>query len=145
VNAEAINFEEDDFDRSWRPDKGDPNPLVGLFQKLIRATDSNGNRVPVAVLKDKAGTRWGVWIYWDILREEFQRERPRIGEETTVWKSTEKEKSKTGRGYWKFAARTPRSDQATLSWDELAPTSEPELPADPPATKPEDDGDDVPW
>jgi hypothetical protein len=143
--AEGINFEEDDFDKSWRPEKDHLNPLVGTFMKLIRATDSNGTRVPVAILKDKADTRFAEWIYWNILLEEFQHERPRTGGEVTVWRSPEKATSKTGRGYWKFVVRTPRSDQATLSWDDVAPTSEPELPADPPATKPVGDGDDIPW
>ena len=61
--------------QSWRPDEGHPNPIVGELVRIDDASTAYQPRVKIAVLDTPEG-EWGIWLLHDVLRDEFQRQRP---------------------------------------------------------------------
>jgi hypothetical protein len=72
--------------QSWlpeNPDEGHPAQLVG---ELVRVEDNYTRFGPckIAILRDPAGVEWSVWLIRTVLRSEFEKQRPRVGDVVLV-------------------------------------------------------------
>jgi hypothetical protein len=68
---------------SWRPEEGHPNPIAGV---LLRVEDNHTVYGPcqIAVLRDPRDHEWSVWLLHSVLRNEFAKCSPQIGDLVAV-------------------------------------------------------------
>src|SRR2546427_786021 len=71
-----------DAPTTWRPTDprlGHPRTLVGVLVRVEHGTTSFG-RAGIVVLRDPDGREWRVWLLHAVLRDEFLKLRPAVGE-----------------------------------------------------------------
>ncbi len=73
----------------WQPDVGDE--LVGVFRGWSSGVTKRAERHPIAILEDEAGTSWAVWLFYSVLRAEFQQANPEPGEFVLVRRLPDRE------------------------------------------------------
>jgi hypothetical protein len=69
--------------KSWRPDEGDPNPLVGRLADVTTAANSYGE-YPLAEIVDDQGVSWNFHAFRDIAKNELCRLAPETGDVISV-------------------------------------------------------------
>lgn len=98
--------------QSWRPDEGHPNPIVGELIRVDDGSTAYQPRVKIAVLQTPEEGEWGVWLLHDVLRDEFQRQRPQVGELVAVYYG-----GKSDKGYVRYRVAVDRD--GSQDWSEL--------------------------
>ena len=77
-------LEKDDgtFGETWKPGPGDI--LTGTIRGYREAVGNYGPVVIATVEEDKTGTRYAVWLSATVLRNEFAKQKPRVGESVGI-------------------------------------------------------------
>jgi hypothetical protein len=70
--------------RTWRPDKGDVNPLVGTLLDVTTASTAFDAEYPLAEIVDDQGVSWSFHAFRDIAKSELSRLAPEIGDLISV-------------------------------------------------------------
>lgn len=127
ARAEALAERVDASDpQAWKPrdpDAGHPPKLVGT---LIRQEEGHTSYGPakIAVLRDPDGKDWSVWLLHNVLKGEFQRKNPRIGELVAIKYEGTVPPHDGQAGYEKYRVEVDRADDAAADWG-AAEASEP--------------------
>jgi hypothetical protein len=122
---------------TWRPndtDKAHPRLLVG---ELVRVDEGHTAYGParIVVLRDGDGRDWSVWLLHAVLKQEFAKLRPRIGELVAVKYNGAVEPRDSRAGYESYTVVVDRADDAA-DWDSLEGDVEPAPTSAPAATAP---------
>jgi hypothetical protein len=104
-----------DFPRSWVPSEADPS-IVGEFLRLEQGTTAYGP-ARIVVLKTKDGSERSVWLFHTVLRNEFARVRPKVGELVAV-RYLGKKQGAQGQAYESYRVVSQR-DEGAPEWDSL--------------------------
>jgi hypothetical protein len=104
-----------EFPRSWVPSEGDPS-IVGEFLRLEQGATSYGP-ARIVVLRTKDGTEKSVWLFHAVLRNEFSRVRPKVGELVAI-RSLGKKQGAAGQTYEAYRVVAQR-DEGAPDWDAL--------------------------
>ena len=132
-----------DFDgtypTSWKPRVGDM--LVGPIARYSSGTTDYGT-YPIAVISDEESQElWSVWLVHTVLRDEFRKQRPKVGERVGVKRLPDADK-----GYKRYVLRVDRPEPDVPDFDafaapgDVAPEHRKAL-RDNPAPSDADDGD----
>jgi hypothetical protein len=73
----------------WQPEVGDE--LVGVFRGWSSGVTKRAERHPIAIVEDASGTSWAVWLFYRVLRAEFQEANPEPGELVLVRRLPDRE------------------------------------------------------
>jgi hypothetical protein len=75
--------------KPWQPEVGDE--LVGVFRGWSSGVTKRAERHPIAIVEDASGTSWAVWLFYRVLRAEFQEANPEPGELVLVRRLPDRE------------------------------------------------------
>jgi hypothetical protein len=107
--------DERSFPEAWVPTKAGDS-VEGDFVRLVSGYGKSGDVCPVVVLCDADGVEHAVWLWHLVLRSDFAKLRPELGEHVRVDYLGTAE-SAAGRRYHRYAVETNRPTQ--LGWDDL--------------------------
>ncbi len=69
--------------KTWRPDQGDVNPLVGRVADVSTATGEHGS-YPLVEIVDDGGCTWSFHAFREVAENELRELAPEIGDEISV-------------------------------------------------------------
>jgi hypothetical protein len=104
-----------DFPKSWVPSESDPS-IVGEFLRLEQGTTAFGP-ARIVVLKTKDGNERSLWLFHSVLKNEFNRVRPKVGELVAV-RYLGKKQGAAGQKYESYRVIAQR-DESAPDWDSL--------------------------
>lgn len=115
--AEQVNR---DFPESWVPKQAN-DMIVGGFERLEEAQTSHGP-CKVVILKTQDGVEKGAWLLHHVLRGEFKRVKPKVGELVAIrYLGMKISASRNDYASYRVAVRR---DEAEPDWDALDATEE---------------------
>lgn len=103
-----------EFAPGWRPEVGDE--VIGTVVDVTTGENEYG-KYPIITLKRDDGSLVAVHGFHTVLRNQFKRARPRVGEQVGVryiQSDTDNEK-----GYHNYSVRVKRNEGGTLDWDAI--------------------------
>ncbi len=104
-----------DFPKSWVPSESDPT-IVGEFLRLEQGTTAYGP-ARIVVVRTKDGTEKSVWLFHAVLKNEFSRVRPKVGELVAL-RYLGKKQGAQGQNYEAYRVVAQR-DEGAPDWDSL--------------------------
>lgn len=104
-----------DFPKSWVPSEADPS-IVGEFRRLEQGTTAYGP-ARIVVLRTKDGAERSVWLFHAVLKNEFSRVRPKVGELVAI-RYLGKKQGAAGQSYEAYKVVAQR-DEGAPDWDAL--------------------------
>ena len=104
-----------DFPKSWVPSESDPT-IVGEFLRLEQGTTAFGP-ARIVVIRTKDGAERSIWLFHTVLRNEFSRVRPRVGELVAI-RYLGKKQGAQGQAYEAYRVVAQR-DEGAPDWDAL--------------------------
>ncbi len=119
---------------SWRPDdpvKGHPQMIMGVLERVEDAQTSYGP-AKIAILRTPEGEDWACWILHSVLKGEFAKLRPRIGELVAIKYEGKVEPRGGGAPYEMYRVVVDREDVGA-DWDGL--DRDEQSPEQPPAAE----------
>lgn len=72
-----------DYPQAWIPE-AEGDELLGVLASVRPAVQTAYGPAPVVELEDVLGARWSVWLVHTVLRREFERQRPVLGERVLI-------------------------------------------------------------
>jgi hypothetical protein len=115
---------------AWIP-KEPGEELLGVVASVRPAVQTSYGAVPVVELVDAVGAPWSVWLVHTVLRNEFLRQRPRLGERVLIRYLGTARPESGGAPYESYRLVVDRVDENTdVDWTGIAtryadPGSEP--------------------
>jgi len=103
---------------AWMPanaESGHPTTLVGVFVNLSGPHQTAYGPARVVVLRDEHGVEWAVWLLHTVLRNEFARARPHVGELVAVKYEGRRQPDGGGHGYASYRVVVDRDD-TPIDW-----------------------------
>ena len=130
---------------AWRPDKDDPDVLIGTVVDIQQGT-SDYEPYPLLVIEQENGEEKAVHGFHTVLKNELIRQRPQIGERIGI-KYLGEQPTKPGSKFKSFIGYRVKVDRATseFDWSKVGVVEQmPEaaVPVEEPVTVPADAGDD---
>jgi hypothetical protein len=123
---------------SWQPKNAEhPRLIVGVMESREPGPDFGYGPKDVVTVRTLDGERWGIFLFHQVLCEEFDRKRPRPGDLIAVRYEGHVDGGQGASGFEKYRLEVDRDGRA----GEPAPTSP--QPAEPAAALPDDD--DIPF
>ncbi len=104
-----------DFPRSWVPSEQDPT-IVGEFRRLEQGATAYGP-ARIVVLKTQDGAERSIWLFHAVLKNEFARVRPKVGELIAV-RFLGRKQGAAGQSYSAYRVVAQR-DEGAPDWDAL--------------------------
>ena len=93
---EKLDTERVSATESWKPEVGDE--LAGIFVGYTKGTTRKGDTFPIANIQREDGTVVAAWVFYRVLRDEFEKHRPEPGAPIML-KRYEDQQSRTGNAY----------------------------------------------
>jgi hypothetical protein len=135
--------------KTWRPDQGDPNPLVGKLADVTTATN-NYSEYPLAEIIDDQDVAWLFHAFRSIAKAELVRLAPEIGDPISVYYGG----VPAGKEYHLYKCRFADGRSTKIDWSRHAGDDVPPVPLTGPseaeeaaqdAARQEGNNDDVPF
>jgi hypothetical protein len=135
--------------KSWRPDQGDPNPLVGKLADVTTAS-SNYGEYPLAEIIDDQDVAWAFHAFRSIAKAEIVRLGPELGDRVSVYYGG----VPAGKEYHVYKVRFADGRSSKVDWSRHAEDEVPPVPLSGPseaeeaakdAARQEANDDDVPF
>jgi len=104
-----------EFPRSWVPSESDPS-IVGEFRRLEQGTTAYGP-ARIVVIRTKDGAERSIWLFHAVLKNEFSRVRPKVGELVAI-RYLGKKQGAAGQSYEAYRVIAQR-DEGAPDWDAL--------------------------
>jgi hypothetical protein len=123
--------EDEDYPESWLPWKvaDQPRTLVGTVADYSKGPDFGYGPCWICTVTDRCGKPWSVWLSQEVLRRQFEEERPMPGEQLSLRYMGMQDKPKRGGpGYHRFrltVQRGPRLPEFLLEPGRDAETDSP--------------------
>jgi len=130
--AERLREQADrDYPQAWIPEEpGDE--IAGTVTAIRPSVHTAYEPVPVVEIVELGGaTPWSIWLTHTVLRREFLRQRPLVGENILVRYLGRQQSQGGGPGYAAYKVVVDRFDQGNdVDWAGLAERYDPDLAAD---------------
>ena len=97
-----------DTSTSWRPNPGDE--LLGTFIEWSSGKTSRDETYRIAVIETEDGQRLAVWLFYAVLREEFEKADPQPGELLLIQRSEDRSGA-NGTTYRMYSVTVDRAEQ----------------------------------
>lgn len=109
----------EDRPKAWAPHKNedDAREIVGTFVRMDYGETDYGTH-GIAIIETPDGTRYGVWLLHNVLRNEFVRARPAIGDMLAIRYLGMVQGEK--REYASYRVEIERNTPQTVDWDTIA-------------------------
>jgi len=75
---EKLDRESEPYPVAWMPGPG--GELFGTFEGYRSGVTNRGETHPIAILRDDRGELHSVWLFFKVLRAEFEQANPHVGE-----------------------------------------------------------------
>lgn len=118
---------EEGYPEAWKPEQPGET-MIGVFRGRDTGHTPYGPKW-IALLEDRQGKRWAVWLLHTALENQFRRAQPAIGEMVAIryeGKATAQD-GKTQYDNW--TVRVDRPDATRIDWDAPAPGAPPPPPS----------------
>ena len=115
---ERLDRAAEPYPEAWMPGPG--GELLGTFEGFRSGTTSRNETHPIAIVRDETGELHAVWLFYAVLRSEFEKVDPHVGE--TIMLRREKDRTNAdGQQYRNYSLAVDRSRKG----DPFADTSPP--------------------
>ena len=105
------------YPKSWKPKIGDI--ITGTIVRYTSGTTDFGEYPIVVIEEEDSHELRSVWLMHLVLREQFKKLRPKIGERVGIKRLPDSDK-----GYKRYALRVDREEPSVLDVDRFAPTGD---------------------
>ena len=95
AEAETVS----DHPAAWMPEVGDE--LIGTFRGLSSGPTRRGETHQIALVDDDSGNRFGVWLFYRVLEQQFSRAAPEPGD-TILFRRRADRTNEAGKEYRDF-------------------------------------------
>jgi hypothetical protein len=140
-----------DYPQAWIPE-AEGDELVGVVAGVKPAVQTTYGPVPVVEVEDGLHAGWSVWLTHTVLRREFERQRPVLGETILIRYLGRVTPDGGGPAYESYRLVVDRPDQnSDVNWTAIADRYDGAATVPPPASQPAADAppphsdDDVPF
>lgn len=102
---------------AWRPDKEDPDTLIGEVV-AIEVGQSEYGKYPIIVLRGQSGKEKAIHGFHSVLQNELLKKRPQIGERVG-FKFLGEIAGQGGRSYKGYRVEVERNGGSTFDWNAI--------------------------
>jgi len=118
---EKLDRDAEPYPEAWMPGPG--GELLGTFEGFRSGKTSRGEVHPIAIVRDEAGELHGVWLFFAVLRAEFEEANPHVGEWIMVRREKDR-KNADGQAYRVYRVGVDRPEKRDAFADTSPPIEE---------------------
>jgi len=118
---EKLDRESEPYPEAWMPGPG--GELFGIFEGFRSGKTNRGESHPIALVRDEAGELHAVWMFHKVMRAEFEKANPHVGESILI----RREKDRTnadGQAYHVYRVAVNREKSSDPFSDTSPPIEE---------------------
>ncbi len=105
---EKLNRESEPYPEAWMPGPG--GELLGTFEGYRQGKTSRGEVHPIALVRDDTGELHAIWMFFTVLRAEFEQANPHVGE-TILVRREEDRTNADGQPYRRYRVTVDRPEK----------------------------------
>lgn len=133
-----------EYPQAWIP-AAEGDELLGVVTAVRAVVHTSYGPVPVVELEDAVRASWSLWLVHTVLRREFERQRPAVGETILIRYLGKVVPESGGAAYESYRLVVDRPDQNTdVDWRGIAARYDPDE-AEPAPVLPAVDDESVPF
>ena len=109
---ERLDRDSEPFPEAWTPGPG--GELLGEFEGYRSGTTRLNETHQIAIIRDDAGELFAVWLFHKVLRAEFEKANPQLGETLLIRRLSDRENA-DGQSYYVFRVAVDRDEEAATA------------------------------